>query len=373
MGRLRRWFQEDKLGGQLVRRIGSILLIAIGLVLVLGTPKSQVDQIENRVLGGLALAVGIAVLIYTLSLDLQVWRLRRPQRALARDVRRLARSGRVLRVPRMGAPPRVGVSPAQLHSIEHDAQAMMTLPWGEEPTVSGDEGYRIMQATIPRVRGVAGNWGELVEPVETFVQLPQPWCYIGAAEVLLRLAYQRRGAYSPTGLHLGALFVALAQLSEFAQPDALVIRAKLLAAGGNRRWLRLAEETLALLRRMAPNHPRLPNAEALLYEQRGQRSQALEAYERALANPPSREEYVRDLASTAMLLYRMGRREDALQLNEQALTINPNDPWIWHNQSLILLDLKRFDEARRCNERALEIMEFPAARDIRKLYGFRWR
>ncbi len=363
-GRMGRFLNEDFLGGRLARWTGSIFFLVVGLVVVTAPPKSPADRIENTLLGGIALVFDALLLTYTITLDVQVWRLRRPQRALARYVRTLVRERRALPVPRMGPPPRIGISLVQLREIEHIVHSLALVPWGEQgeraevsaEELSAEEGYRILQATIPQVRGVARDWDQLVWPLQTFALLPEPWCFIGVAEVLFRLAYQRVGAYSPASLHLGLLYVALAQQTEFSQPDALIIRVKLLAAGGNRPWLRRADETLMLLKQAAPDHPRLPNAEALLYEQRGMLKQALEAYERALAHPPSQQEFVRDLASKALLLHAMGQTEEALKVNEQALKVSPDDPWIWYNQALVLLDLKRYEEARRCNERALELM-----------------
>lgn len=61
---------------------------------------------------------------------------------------------------------------------------------------------------------------------------------------------------------------------------------------------------------------------------------------------------------------KQGRYDQSIKLYRQVAQLDPNDPWAWHNMSIMLVQMKQFKEAKRCNERALNLMEFGAARMI---------
>jgi tetratricopeptide (TPR) repeat protein len=155
------------------------------------------------------------------------------------------------------------------------------------------------------------------------------------------------------------------------QPDALVMRVKLLAGSPARQWLLLAQETLDLLKYCPPKHRHLPDAEASLRIQQGDFAAALQCLDRAIAVAPSEEEQFVAHATKAAVLAGLGqgdvkRLEQAAQAYGQVLAIDPRDPWTWHNKSVVLQQLGRYEEALECNTRALEIMDFSTAQDMRK-------
>jgi tetratricopeptide (TPR) repeat protein len=61
------------------------------------------------------------------------------------------------------------------------------------------------------------------------------------------------------------------------------------------------------------------------------------------------------------MLLNLGRYDDAIAAYRTLLQTEPNDPWLWHNLSIALYSLQRYEEALSCNERALSIMPFNAA------------
>src|SRR5262249_8537169 len=89
---------------------------------------------------------------------------------------------------------------------------------------------------------------------------------------------------------------------------------------------------------------------------------ALARLEAALANPPTLEEIHVTLTRKARLLGRMERYEEALATYDLVNQRYPQDPWTWHNKSLLLMSLGRYPEALACSQRALAIMDFHAAR-----------
>ena len=47
--------------------------------------------------------------------------------------------------------------------------------------------------------------------------------------------------------------------------------------------------------------------------------------------------------------------------------LTPNDPWMWHNMSLLHLRKGKLVQAWKCNKKALEIMPFENAFNIQRL------
>ena len=73
----------------------------------------------------------------------------------------------------------------------------------------------------------------------------------------------------------------------------------------------------------------------------------------------------------AILFNRMARQylvsrqyDKSIDLYQRTVKMTPNDPWVWHNMSVIYLRQNKLAESHRCNQRALQIMDFGAAREI---------
>jgi tetratricopeptide (TPR) repeat protein len=130
--------------------------------------------------------------------------------------------------------------------------------------------------------------------------------------------------------------------------------------------LELADQTLERLRQVAPDHPRLPDAEAAIHLRRGEYEAAIACFDRVVANPPSPEEAFVAQANRASALERLKRYDEALDTYRRVLQLDPNDAWLWHNMSILLMDQGRLDEALEANTRALAIMDFGNARMIRE-------
>jgi tetratricopeptide (TPR) repeat protein len=357
-----------------VSRIGrwalTIILLLLSVVSLLAYPDIVATQSATNGLTALVTGIvfgvlGLALLGFTIYLERLQRRVNRTRKATEQRAEELKASGQLMPIPALPPTPS-GVAPEVLTSIERYADRMVKLPWGEHPTVSEAEAPAVFSRTVARVSTVRGDWSELSEPINTFVALPQPWAYIGAAHVMWSLSYISGMIHGAVGLHQGLRFIARTQVTTPDQPDALAIRTILLTGTNSPRWLELSSQTLDRLRQVAPDHPRLPIAEAALYRRRGEYDAALAAVDRELANPPSAEEAQSARGSLAFLLELMERYDDALVAYQSALAIEPNDPWNWHNMSLVLVKLGRVDEALEANTRALALMDFSNARATRE-------
>ena len=80
------------------------------------------------------------------------------------------------------------------------------------------------------------------------------------------------------------------------------------------------------------------------------------------ANSPARQAYVHN----ALAGHHMddGTFNKAIKHYNEVIKRDPNDAWAWHNMSYMFLRLNELENAAMCNERALSIMDFQAARQI---------
>lgn len=359
------------------RWVLSIVLLLVGaLSFIAGAApprgQTQTQTLSYLIAGIIIFALGIVMLVVTIRIGGMRKRAVAARKVAAEKaaagvarVEELKQSGQLLPIPALPQP-RSDITQDDMAHIEGYAQRMASLPWGDHISIAPEAVRPTFDQTVARVQSVTGDWSELGGPIDTFVGLPRPLCYVGAAEVMYRLSYLRSHTYAPNGLRQGLRFIARAQYTEPRQPDALVIRTKLLAGGATKSWLELADATLALLKEVAPEHPRLPDAEMAIHVQRREYEAALACAERMIANPPSPEETYIAQSRRSDLLLNMKRYDEAIAAYDTLLAQKPRDPWKWHNKSIALMNLGRFDEALECNAQALSIMDFGAAHTVRE-------
>lgn len=341
----------------------TIILFLIAAIAFIAYPSATATDTANGVAalvtGIVFAALGLIMLVVTVRIG------RSQQQGLAR-ANELKASGLLLQIPALPPTPK-GVSPESIAHIEEYADRMAKLPWGDNPVTPVADAPAVFNRTVARVRRIRGDWSQLSQPIDIFVGLPRPLCYVGAAEVMHRLSYIGGVTFGAVGLRQGLRFIARSQYIDPMQPDALVIRTKLLAASPSKIWLELADQTLERLRQVAPNHPRLPDAESAIHLRRGEYEAAIVCFDRLIANPPSPEEAFAALANKASALESLQRYDEALDTYQRVLALDPNDAWIWHNISIILMNQNRLDEALEANTRALSIMNFSNAHARREM------
>lgn len=345
----------------------TLLFLAIGLILVLDPTAADQDVTTTLVEGGFVLLCGLALLIFTILIEVRLRKAAAAKKASLARAEELVASGKVLAIPALPKTLPQGASADDLFTVEQYAVRMADLPWGAQPKVAAvEEAYPLFNRTVGRVRGVTGMWSELSEPIDISASLPKPLCYVGAAEIMYKLSYLRGTIWAPVGLRQGLRFIARAQYFDPEQPDALVARVNLLTGYPGEQWLKLAEETLAILKRVAPEHPRLPDAESNILVRRNRLDEAMACIEQTLAHPPTPEEEHVALSRKARNLDRMKQPEEALAAYDVVNERYPQDPWAWHNKSLLLINLNRLDDAWAANQRALSLMTFNNALKTRE-------
>ncbi|HEU5369696.1 MAG TPA: tetratricopeptide repeat protein [Ktedonobacterales bacterium] len=345
------------------RGLSALILLGVSLLLLFHHSDAEAANTIIIVAGVVALLIGLVLLYFFAWMEILPRNRKHVRQAFVDWIKRLFGRGRALPIPSLPSTPPRGASASTLKTVERYALKMAGLPWGEHPDfASVEEAYPRFNQTVGRVRTMTGDRRALSEHIYIFIGLPKPLCYIGAAEVMHSLSYLGGDLWVPVGLQQGLRFIAWAQYHDPFQPDALIARAKLLTSYKDDRWLELALETLEIVRQVAPQHLRLPDAEASLLIRGRQYEAALARLEATLAHPPTPEEIHVALTRKARLLDRMQRYDEALAIYDLINARYPQDPWTWHNKSLLLMSLRRYSEALACNERALSIMDFNAAR-----------
>lgn len=349
------------------RWIVGLFFLAAGLLVIFDSTPSEQDATTTLGLGAFALLIGMTMLFFAIMIEVRWHKAAQMNQTPLRRAERVVTRGQVLPLPPLPKTPLQGASADDLFKVEQYARQLAELPWGEQPMIATvEDAYPLFYRTVGRVREVTGNWRELSEPVDIFVGLPKPLCYVGAAEVMRMLSYLRGTISAPVGLLQGLRFVAQAQYIDPDQPDALVARINLLVGYHSAQWIDLAEETLAILKLVAPHHPRLPDAESNLLIRQNRLSDALVCIEHILAYPPTPEEEHVALSRKARILDRLQYTTSALAAYDVVNQRYPDDPWAWHNKSLLLIKLNRLDEAWVCNQRALSLMPFGQALKTRE-------
>lgn len=352
------------------RWVLAALLLLIGASFFALTPaaKTANEQLSFLIGGAFFVAFGLFVLVFTIVISRAGRQVKQAQEEGEVRAKQMLAEGTLLPIPPLPKSPPKGATSEDLTRVESYAAQLNAVPWGEQPQVAaGAAGaYDIFNRTVAYTRRITGDWSKLRGPIQTFAGLPLPLCYVGAAEVMARLSFLRGNLYAPAGLRQGLRFTTRAQLHTPLQPDALIIQVRLLAACPAPYWQKLAGQTLELARRVAPRHPRLPVAEAFYHEMRGEYDEALRYLDQVIARPPSPEEAYAALSRKSTILLDQKRYAEAVAIADLMLAQDPNDPWTWHNRSIMLARMGNYTEALASSERALSIMDFGVARKQRE-------
>ncbi len=369
IGKLFDMVRDRLMQSQRGRWILSALFLVLGILSAVfaATAPTASQGLGFGIGAALFLSLGLLVLVGNIVIGASQGRLRKVTADSEARAKQLLADGKILPLPPLPQQQPQGISPEDLAFVETNANQLQEIPWGDQVTCPKGQERAAFESAMANVEASSGDWSKLRGPVKVFAGLPRPLCHVGAAEVMYRLSYLRGRLYAPVGLRQGLRFALRAQLHTPQQPDALVVQFKLLSASRAAYWQELATKTLDMLRQVAPDHPRLPKAEMTYREVRGEYDEALVCADRviALANTPERRGLA--LGGKATLLMSLKRYDETIPLFREAATLKPGDPWIWHNLSIALTELGRYQEALDCNERALSIMDFGVARNQREI------
>lgn len=352
-----------------IGRIGvSIVFIIVGAAFLLFSSLAGAEFELRLLLMGIFLSgVGVLILVVTVYRLLFPPQIIRSDRAAERRAQSIIKKGRALPLPQpFKQSPAIQKSRVTQAARYANELRQITARWQKQEPQTDDVRRRPanFDQTVTAVRGVTGDWSQLADPLQAFESMPAPWRWVGAAEVMRPLSFVRNDLFVPAAVRQGLRFVVEAQNADPQNVDALLIRAMLLVSTSDPQWLRMAEETLAQARQLAPSHPRLPLAEMAFYRRTGAYDNALAANDRAAALATTPEQVYQCHVNKANILMEANRLEEAAAVYGEITRENDRNPWAWHNYSSVLTRLSRFEEALAASDRALEIMEFPVALNL---------
>lgn len=219
-----------------------------------------------------------------------------------------------------------------------------------------------------------GNPDLLFQAVRTYWACNSaPFGYAGAANVLVCASYSSGGNYEREGLYHASLLIDKAK---YLAPDNYEIESIEAQVYNTQKDANKMRAVLNKLRRYPDvktrsDYARMEMAYADLI---GDIDKARQWYKRALdlvENDMRRVSLISHMAG--ILLRKKGYQEEVIELYRQVVQLDPNDPWAWHNLSLIYLNRNENDKAGECNRHALDLMPFQMAEMITKKLVDRWQ
>lgn len=226
----------------------------------------------------------------------------------------------------------------------------MTFPGNESLTPAG---YTVFDVGRDRVDGYRGDPRTLGEALRTFQTANSlPYEYAGVALVLIAAAREPDGSYAGDGLDAALSWLEKAQELAPDATDINVVEAFIYIYGQ-----RLDDARLVLdyLQEQGEAPYYLCRAEIEYWRARGDLDQALQWCEAATGVAETVPQRLRVRSIMADLHAERGDLEAALQSYREAIHFDSNNAWLWYRVAQLQWDGEAADEARRANERALQI------------------
>lgn len=221
---------------------------------------------------------------------------------------------------------------------------------------------------LDRVNNYRGHPAILFQALQLFQESDcEPLFYSGVAYALFAASYQQNITYERAGLAVAQTWLERAQAITPNVPEINFVGVFLLLHLG-----RLAEAR-PLIQSLTATEPYGYYVRIALldyYTVKQDEASLTKTYQETLT-------LAKTIDRRAYLYNRLGRYYMILKAFPKSLAayqelaqITPNDPWMWHNMSIIYLTRRNYLQALRCNKIALQIMDFGNARYIRQLiYG----
>lgn len=183
----------------------------------------------------------------------------------------------------------------------------------------------------------------------------------GIAAVLMTASYQNGNAYDLDGLAAAESYLTEAQRALPGRPEIEHLHAKLCLL---RQQDDDARRILDGLHQNSPASFFTSSIEVWYWYNRRDIEMARTSFE--VAKPLARTAAQRELIANQMAgcYQSFGDPADAISAYREIADVAPEDPWAWHNLSIQLLDTGKIREAEKCNTKALQLMEFQAAREV---------
>lgn len=245
--------------------------------------------------------------------------------------------------------------------LEEMAQAA-TWPAEHRTTM---ESRRTYETGLDVVNMYRGHPSVLVEGLRRFqATYSCSYAYAGIAYTLAIASFAGSQTPDRRGLQNAMQWLERSQNFEPDRPEINFIEAVIYLNG---KQLDKARMVLDYLANQDPQNYYLITTEMNYWRQRGDEEKYFQWAKKGLeaANRKGRRIFV--MNSLAGFYLSKGYLEKSINTYLDLAELDPDDPWLWHNLSVMYVELEMFKEAHQCNQRALSIMDFGAAREIEQV------
>lgn len=244
--------------------------------------------------------------------------------------------------------------------IDQLVQVLNQKTWPKTNTIT-PQAREMFLAGLDAANTYSGNFDDLLDPLQGFFQIGVlSYALAGSARILSLAAFIGDDRFDPDGLQKAQDLIRTANRFSPGQPEIELVEAGL--------WINLkqypnARQVLDRISKADFMNIHLCLVE-MSYWSNFDIAQSEAWFRRANSLNVS-------VLQRAILFNRMARQylvseryDQALDLYWKTAEMTPQDPWVWHNMSVIYLRQNKLVDSFYANQNALHLMDFAAAREI---------
>lgn len=248
--------------------------------------------------------------------------------------------------------------------VEKMLPSLSKMTWPENPEAT-PLGRRAYEIGLDKVDEYSGDPKTLASALRTFqTGESRPYAFAGVAFTLVRASREKEGSYSQLGLNAALEWLELAQ--ELA-PDVVeinMIEAYIYIYGGRYNDARLI---LDYLTDIDPANYFVRAAEMVYWREQGNLDNMIHWFEEASAVAETVPRKLRLRIALADAYLAFGRDDAALNVYQESVHFARENPQLWHKMSLAYWRKEEFEEADRCNKKALALQnDYPEAQKMQE-------
>lgn len=237
----------------------------------------------------------------------------------------------------------------------------MPIPETTEATIQGRQTYDI---GLEKVDEFKGDPKTLIAALRIFQTCnSQPYVFGGVAYTLVMASREQDDSYAQHGLEAAMSWLEKAQA---LAPD--IVEINMIEAFIYIYSKRFDDARLVIdyLENIEPGNFYLIKAEIDYWQGQRNLDEAVKWYQKGIdtADNIPRKLRLRNRLGDCYLEF--GEDEKALEIYQEAIHFSKEDPWLWHNLSVVYYNRGNYQEAMRHNKMALQYLDFPEAREMER-------
>lgn len=212
-----------------------------------------------------------------------------------------------------------------------------------------------------------GNSNTLIQATNAYLATKNHiYVRAGAANVLISASYIGGGKYAKNGLEEALRLIQNAKSFAYGRYELDYIEANVYNAMGDTQSLKHCIDAMSEYDE-ASRESSFARAQMRYYDRLGDLKKVRHWFEIGSKRAEEESEIRRISILSHMagiIMDRVEFTEEAIVLYRKVVQLDANDPWAWHNLSLLYWRNKEYDKSGECNRRALDLMNFQAAQNI---------